>query len=147
MGGGIRPDLLVLADTFTTGERAFMKGIGGQIPVYRDVISTYALEMKARGTLTDPSFTVGAPMVDEVLRRLAAKNVPIDREAAAGARSLIAQDLSYEAARYVFGREAEFRRRMGDDRQTRRRCGRAPVTRRRSCPRSRGRDRRASLRN
>jgi carboxyl-terminal processing protease len=116
-GGGIRPDLLVLADTFTTGERAFMKGIGGQIPVYRDVISTYALEMKARGTLTDPSFTVGAPMVDEVLRRLAAKNVPIDREAAAGARSLIAQDLSYEAARYVFGRDAEFRRRMGDDRQ------------------------------
>ena len=85
--------------------------------MYRDVISTYALEMKARGTLTDPSFTVGAPMVDEVLRRLAAKNVPIDREAAAGARSLIAQDLSYEAARYVFGRDAEFRRRMGDDRQ------------------------------
>jgi hypothetical protein len=34
-----------------------------------------------------------------------------------GARTLIAQELSYEASRYVFGRPAEFRRRMADDRQ------------------------------
>jgi len=34
-----------------------------------------------------------------------------------GARALIAQELGYEAARYVFGRPAEFRRRMADDRQ------------------------------
>jgi carboxyl-terminal processing protease len=116
-GGGIRPDLLVVADTFTTGERAFMRGLGGKIPVYRDVISTYALEFKARGTLSDPSFAVGTPMVEDVLRRLAAKDVAVDPEAAAGARTLIAQDLGYEISRYVFGRDAEFRRRMGDDRQ------------------------------
>ncbi|HXV90424.1 MAG TPA: S41 family peptidase [Gemmatimonadales bacterium] len=116
-GGGIRPDLLVVADTLTAGERAFVRGLGGKIPVYRDVISTYALELKARGGLTDPSFAVGTPMVDEVLRRLAAKDVAIDPEAVAGARTLIAQDLGYEASRYVFGRDAEFRRRMGDDRQ------------------------------
>jgi hypothetical protein len=56
-------------------------------------------------------------MVDEVLRRLAAKDVAVDRDTAAGARTLIAQDLGYEISRYVFGRDAEFRRRMGDDRQ------------------------------
>jgi carboxyl-terminal processing protease len=116
-GGGIRPDLLIVSDTFTAGERAFMRGLGGKIPIYRDVISTYALELKARGGLTDPSFAVGAPMVDEVLRRLAAKDVAVDRDTAAGARALIAQDLGYEISRYVFGRDAEFRRRMGDDRQ------------------------------
>jgi len=36
---------------------------------------------------------------------------------AAGARSLIAQELGYETARYVFGRPAEVRRRMDEDHQ------------------------------
>jgi hypothetical protein len=41
----------------------------------------------------------------------------------AGARSMIAQDVGYEAARYSFGRAAEFRRRMGDDTQIQRALG------------------------
>ena len=36
---------------------------------------------------------------------------------AAGARSLIQDELGYEAARYVFGRPAEVLRRMHDDHQ------------------------------
>jgi carboxyl-terminal processing protease len=116
-GGGIRPDLLVVADTFTAGERAFMRGLGGRIPAYRDVISSYALELKRLGTVTTRSFTVAPAMVDEVLRRLAARDVSLDAESTTAARSLIGQDLGYEIARYVFGRDAEFRRRMGDDRQ------------------------------
>jgi carboxyl-terminal processing protease len=116
-GGGIRPDLLVVADTFTAGERAFMRGLGGRIPAYRDVISSYALELKRLGTVTTRSFTVAPAMVDEVLRRLAARDVSLDAESTSAARSLIGQDLGYEIARYVFGRDAEFRRRMGDDRQ------------------------------
>ncbi len=116
-GGGIRPDLVVVADTFTSAERAFMRGLGARIPVYRDVIASYALELKAQGAVTDPAFTVSAAMVSEVLRRLAARDAPVASDVAAAARVLIAQDLGYETARYVFGREAEFRRRMGDDRQ------------------------------
>jgi hypothetical protein len=33
---------------------------------------------------------------------------------------MITRELGYEAARYVFGRPAEFRRRMGDDQQVQR---------------------------
>jgi hypothetical protein len=38
----------------------------------------------------------------------------------AGARTLLHQELGYEAARYVFGRSVEFRRRMADDEQVKR---------------------------
>jgi len=116
-GGGIRPDLFVSPDTFTTAERAFMKGLGSNIPVYWDVRSSYTLEVKASARVTDPSFTVTRDMVDEVVRRLRTRNVPISDSLVAGARSLIAQDLGYEIARYVFGRPAEFRRRMAEDHQ------------------------------
>jgi hypothetical protein len=56
-------------------------------------------------------------MVDEILRRIRAKGAQLPDSVVAGARALIGQELSYEAARYVFGRSAEFRRRMADDRQ------------------------------
>ena len=116
-GGGIRPDLLVVADTFTTAERAFMQALGARIPVYRDVIASYALELKAQNAVRERAFTVPDAMVNEVLRRLAARGAAVDAPVSAGARGLIARDLGYEAARYVFNREAEIRRRMADDRQ------------------------------
>ena len=52
-----------------------------------------------------------------MLRRVRAKGAQVPDSVVAGARSLIAQELSYEASRYVFGRSAEVRRRMADDRQ------------------------------
>ena len=119
-GGGIRPDLFVSPDTFTTAERTFIRTLGSKVAVYRDVVTTYALELKAGNTLQTPAFTVSAAMVDEVLRRLRAKDVTLTDEIAAGARPLIAQDIGYEASRYVFGRPTEFRRRMGDDTQIQR---------------------------
>src|SRR5881409_1554563 len=48
-GGGIRPDIYVVADTFTTAERAFIKALGDKIPLYRDALATYALELKEIG--------------------------------------------------------------------------------------------------
>ncbi len=116
-GGGIRPDLLVLADTLTTSERTFMRALGASIPAYRDVIASYALELKSAGAVTDPQFTVSAAQVDEVLRRLADRGAELEPDVVSGARGLIAQNLGYEVARYVFGRDAEFRRRMADDGQ------------------------------
>src|SRR2546426_1867522 len=116
-GGGIRPDLFVAPDTFTVAERAFVKALGAKIPTYRDVISSYALEFKAGHRLADPAFQVRGEMVDEALRRLRARGAGVPDSIAAGARTLIAQELGYEAARYSFGRPAEFRRRMADDHQ------------------------------
>jgi len=116
-GGGIGPDMFVTPDTFTTAERAYLRALGNKISVYRDVISTYALELKAGGHLSSPAFTVSPAMVDEVVRRLRTKGVTLPDTIIAGARPLMGQELGLEVARYVFGRPAEFRRRMGDDPQ------------------------------
>ncbi|MGH7671300.1 MAG: S41 family peptidase [Gemmatimonadales bacterium] len=116
-GGGIRPDLFVAGDTFTTAERAFTRALGDKIPAFRDVLATYSLELKEGRRLPAPTFTVTDGMVDEVVRRMRARGANVPDSLAAGARTLITQELSYEASRYVFGRPAEFRRRMADDRQ------------------------------
>jgi carboxyl-terminal processing protease len=119
-GGGIRPDIFVVADTFTTGERQFMRALGEKIPIYRDALASYALELKEGRRLPSATFRVSQGMVDEILRRVRAKGALLPDSIVAPARSLIAQELSYEATRYVFGRPAEFRRRMADDRQVQR---------------------------
>lgn len=117
-GGGIRPDVFSRPDTFTTAERAFVRALGATLPAYRDVLATYALELKAGGKFQG-TFTVTDAMVDEVLRRLRAKNVTVPADVVAGARALIAQETGYEIARYVFDdrRRTEFRRRLSDDAQ------------------------------
>lgn len=122
-GGGIRPDLFVRADTLTTAEREFAHELGAQAQTYRDVLVNYALEFKAQNTLRSPSFQVTPAMTDEMVRRLRAKGVSLPDSVFAGARTLMAQQLGYEAARYVFGRPAEFRRRMSDDNQVQRALG------------------------
>ena len=116
-GGGIRPDLFVKPDTFTTGERAFLKDLGSKIPTYQDVRASYALEAKASGRVTTPTFGVTAEMVDEVLRRMRARGVAVPDSVIMGARTLIADDLGREITRYVFGRPAEVRRQMAEDHQ------------------------------
>lgn len=119
-GGGIRPDLFVAPDTFTTAERAFMKALGAKIPVYNDVISGYAIALRDGHALKNPDFAVTPAMVDEVLKRLQARGAGVPASVAEGARTLIAQTLAYEAERYSFGRVAELRRRFDDDRQLQR---------------------------
>ncbi len=116
-GGGIRPDIFVKPDTYTTAERAFIKALGSKIPMYQDVRASYALEEKASGRVKSPSAAVTPEMVDEVLRRLRSRGVTLPDSVVAGGRTLIADDLGHEITRYVFGRPAEVRRRMDEDRQ------------------------------
>jgi carboxyl-terminal processing protease len=119
-GGGIRPDIYVVPDTFTTAERAFVKALGDKVPLFRDALTTYAIELKEGNRLSSPNFTVTQAMVDDIVRRLRTKGAELPDSVIAGARTLITQELGYEAARYVFGRSAEFRRRIGDDEQIKR---------------------------
>src|SRR5881628_3514977 len=118
-GGGIRPDLFVAPDTFTTAERAFVKALGNKIPTYADVRTAYALEVKVSGRIKSPDFVVTPDMADEVIRRLRGRGVAVPDSVITGARNAITQDLGYEIARYVFGRPAEVRRQREEDRQVR----------------------------
>jgi carboxyl-terminal processing protease len=116
-GGGIRPDMVVYPDTLTDAEQEFYRSLGAKLPVYRDVMTTYALELKAEGRISDPSFQVTEGMREEVIRRLEERDVMVTAEMLAGARNLIDQELGYELQRYLFGRQSESLRRLRDDRQ------------------------------
>jgi carboxyl-terminal processing protease len=116
-GGGIVPDIVMTPDTLTEGEREFAKALGTHLPEYRDVLTTMALDTKKKGTLTSESFTVTPDMRRDLYDRLRAKGISITPEEFNGAQRLVDDQLSYELARYVFGKQAEFRRRARNDRQ------------------------------
>jgi len=116
-GGGIVPDLVVRLDTLTKAEQDFAKALGARLPDYRDVMTSYALEVKRNQSIKSESFTVTPEMHNQVFERLKAKGVDVTREQFDGARRLIDDQLGYEIARYVFGTPAEFRRRAADDQQ------------------------------
>jgi carboxyl-terminal processing protease len=116
-GGGIVPDIVVRPDTFSAGEKEFAKALGNHLPEYRDVLTTYALETKKGGTIKSEAFTVTSDMRQQVYQRLRAKGIELTPQVYDGASGLIDEQLGYEIARYDFGRPAEFRRRVQDDKQ------------------------------
>jgi hypothetical protein len=85
--------------------------------VYRDAITSYALELKRTRGVTDETFRVTPEMRREIYQRLRAKGVDVSPAVFEGAHVLLDEQLGYEVARYVFGRPAEFRRRSHDDEQ------------------------------
>jgi carboxyl-terminal processing protease len=116
-GGGIVPDLVIRPDTLSVGEKQFAKALGNHVPDYRDVMTSFALELKQRGAVKAESFTVTPEMRQEVYQRFRAKGIEMTPQVYDGASGLISEQLGYEIARYVFGRPAEFRRRAHDDAQ------------------------------
>jgi carboxyl-terminal processing protease len=116
-GGGIVPDLVVRPDSLTDAERQFAAALGAKFAEYRDVLTSYALQLKNDKAIASEDFRVTPAMRAEVLRRLRAKGVEMSDETFAKGSSLVDQQLGYEIARYVFGRPSEFRRRARDDRQ------------------------------
>jgi len=116
-GGGIVPDLVIRPDTLSIAEREFAKALGNKVPQYRDVMTTFALEQKEKGTFKSETFTVTPEMRQEIYRRFRAKGIELTPEVYEGASGLITKQLGYQIARYVFGRPAEFRRQAKDDPQ------------------------------
>ena len=116
-GGGIVPDFVIRQDTLTADEKEFARVLGEKLPVYRDVMTSFALELKQKGTVKSETFQVTPELRREVLRRMRSRGVQIADPVFEGASGLVSEQLGYEIARYVFGRTVEFRRRSADDRQ------------------------------
>jgi hypothetical protein len=113
--GGIVPDVVLSPDTLTTGESLFAQALGTQVPVYRDVLTALALDLRREGTIKNRDFTVTTDMLSEVHRRLGQRGVAVTDSVFAAGEKVVGAQLGYEVARYVFGPAAERERRVTED--------------------------------
>src|SRR6266550_483653 len=114
-GGGITPDV-VAGDTATPlAESNFMRALGANASHFRDAVTDYALFLKGTRGVTAPDFVVTAAMRDEVWNRMKSRGIDIPRSVYDDAESLVSRVIGFDIARYVFGGDAEFRRRASVD--------------------------------
>jgi hypothetical protein len=91
------------------------RAVGAKINDFRDVLTSYAMSLRASGAITSPNFMITPEMRAEFLRRLAARKVVIDSNTARAAGPVNDRQLGGQNARYVFGTDAEFRRTLDAD--------------------------------
>jgi carboxyl-terminal processing protease len=115
-GGGISPDLVVADSARARQLRILQTSLGQKVGLFRDALTDYALALRARGEVTSPQFVVTPAMLEEVWKRLVARGVDIPRMTYDESSQPVSSLLAYDIARFVFGPEAEFRRRVANDR-------------------------------
>src|SRR5256714_482397 len=114
-GGGITPDLLAGDTIIPAPEGNLIHALGGNGGHFRDAITDYALYVKATHGVSSPDFVVTPAMREEVWNRMKQRGIDIPRSVFDEGESLVTRLIGYDIARYVFGSEAEFRRRSSVD--------------------------------
>ena len=114
---GILPDLTVRSSLRSDGERVLYTALGDDLERFRRVLSAYAAELRADGSVTDEDFKVTGDMREGLYLRLQAEGVSIGRETFEDASGYVADQLGYEITRELFGTESVVRRQAQADRQ------------------------------
>jgi carboxyl-terminal processing protease len=114
-GGGITPDVPVVDTADDAQARSLQTAVGKHVAEFRDALTEYALELKARGTVTSPAFAVTPAMRNDFYDRLRRKNIVIPRVVFDADSRLIDRLVGGQIARYVFGPSAEFERSVSRD--------------------------------
>ncbi|HEX6669106.1 MAG TPA: hypothetical protein VF061_06085, partial [Gemmatimonadales bacterium] len=114
---GILPDLTVRSSLRTDGERVLYSALGDDLEQFRQVLSAYAAELRAEGSMTDESFQVTAAMREALYTRLLEAGVSLTPETYEEAAAYVADQLGYEISRELFGTESVVRRQAKADRQ------------------------------
>ena len=115
-GGGITPDVVESDSAFSSQVRDFQTVLGRRVAQFRDALTDYALNVKAQGAVTSQQFEVTPEMLDQVWKRMTDRGVVMDRSIYDEYKPVVSQLLAYDISRYVFGPEAEFKRRVMNDR-------------------------------
>ena len=114
---GILPDLTVRSSLRTDGERVLYTALGDDLERFRRVLSAYAAELRADGSVTDEAFQVTAQMREGLYQRLLEEGVSLSPETYQDASGYVTDQLGYEIARELFGTESVVRRQAKADRQ------------------------------
>lgn len=114
-GGGITPDVIAGDSTTPIAEANFMRALGASTSHFRDAVTDYALYLKGTRGVATPDFVVTPAMREEVWNRMKARGVDVPRGVYDDAEPLVSRLIAFDIARYVFGSDAEFRRRASMD--------------------------------
>src|SRR6202521_4904552 len=114
-GGGITPDVIAGDSTAPIPEGNFIHALGANGGHFRDAVTDYALYIKATHGVASPDFVVTPAMRDEVWNRMKQRGIDIPRSVFDEGEPLVTRLIGYDIARYVFGSDAEFRRRASVD--------------------------------
>lgn len=114
-GGGITPDLIAGDSITPFAEGNFIRALGANAGHFRDAITDYARYLKGSGGIASPDFVVTPVMREEVWKRMIERGIDIPRSVYDEAESPVSRYIAFDIARYVFGGEAEFRRRAAVD--------------------------------
>ncbi len=115
-GGGITPDLFVAPSDSLNGTRAFWRMIGAGAPKFRDALTESAIAARSAHTVRAEDFVVTDALRQSLWQRVVAKGIKLDRVHFDSAGATVDRLLGLEIARYALGPEAEFKRRLNDDR-------------------------------
>ena len=114
-GGGITPDVLASDSAFSQDVRDFQTILGRRVAQFRDALTDYALSLKASRGVASQQFVVTPEMLDQIWERMTQRGVVMDRSIYDQYSTVVSQLLAYDIARYVYGPEAEFKRRVTHD--------------------------------
>ena len=114
-GGGITPDVAAGDSTTPVLEGIFIRALGANAGHFRDAVTDYALFLKGTRGVSTPDFVVTPAMREEVWKRMKEHGIDIPRNVYDEAEPLVSRMIGFDIARYVFGSDAEFRRRAAID--------------------------------
>ncbi|HEY0969882.1 MAG TPA: S41 family peptidase [Gemmatimonadales bacterium] len=115
-GGGITPDVTVGDTVPPAAELAFQHDLGAQTPLFREVLTDYALSLRGKAAVASPDFVITPGLREALWDHARARGVDVERAVYDSAAPLIDRLLSQEIARYVFGGETSVRRLAQNDR-------------------------------
>jgi carboxyl-terminal processing protease len=114
---GVLPDLTVRSSLRSDGERVLYTALGDDLERFRRVLSAYAAELRADGSVADEAFKVTESMREGLYLRLVEEGISLSAETYDDASGYVADQLGYEIARELFGTESVVRRQAKADRQ------------------------------
>lgn len=117
-GGGITPDVIVLADTLTTQEQMAVRQLYHQAGAYESASFNFGVRLIQQQPGLRPGFTISDPDLDRLYQSLPdSLQAEVTREDFSKASRWIRYDLERKVARQKWGEAAEFERTIPYDLQ------------------------------
>ncbi len=119
-GGGITPDVIVLADTLTSDEQTALRALEPQAGAFQTALFNFAVRLIQERSSLQPDFTISDQDLDRVYDSLDdAIKAEVSRDVYRKAARFIRYDLERKVALQKWGEGAEFRRSIAHDTQLR----------------------------